>query len=69
MGDLAQVKTMVRWSNGMVSAFDANGEQIPELQGIFAEKKASLQNVSASEYRMGSWLDGTRAVSREEFYA
>ena len=33
----AMIKTVIRTSNDMVMVFDANGEQMPEYQGQYAD--------------------------------
>jgi hypothetical protein len=63
---------VVRWSNGMVMAFNEYGQQIPELQGVYTEQLASRirrETTLETEFSVGDWRYGTRdQVTPEEWH-
>lgn len=62
-------RRLVRFSNGMIMAFNASGEQIPELQGndIEALDVAIACSNQETEFYLGEWGHQMRKVSQEEF--
>ena len=51
-------KRVVVFPNGMVMAFDAAGQQIPELQGPLPDVWAALWAAGVREVETGSWNRG-----------
>lgn len=60
-----KLKRVIRWQNGMVMAFDENGQQIPELQGPFEEVKEKCRAAADADtiFEGGNWTD--KRTSRE----
>jgi hypothetical protein len=69
------LRHVMRWQNGMVMAFDENGQQIPALQGRYDDvRHAVLAAADANTvFSTGIWSNGAddtmsgRNVSREEW--
>lgn len=61
------LELVILWGNGMVMAFNARGEQMPELSGRFTEKLAPCLAAAAEPCRflIGDWRHGTVPVERE----
>jgi len=51
------VKTIIRWQNGLVMAFDAAGDQVRELQGPIGQLRERLKELPADgvEWFTGHW--------------
>ncbi len=54
----------IRWQNGMVAAFDENGEQIPHLQGRYEDVREKVLAAATDEtsFEHGIWNRGTSVV-------
>ncbi len=51
---------IVIWQNGMVMAFDASGQQMPEWQGRYEDLKAKIDGLPDSvKVERGNWQAGT----------
>ena len=61
---LAQVYA---FTNGMVMAFDRDGEQVPELQGRIEEAKPGILKhcEPETEFWIAKWRDWRQRVDRE----
>lgn len=68
------VKTVILWSNGMVTVFDEHGEQMPSYQGRRSEALEKLRalDLSQTEFYIGSWGKGTPPstlpCTKEQFF-
>ena len=71
----AAVKQIILWSNGMVTVFDENGEQMLAYQGRRNQVIAKLRelDLSQTEFYIGSWGIGappyTLPCTREQFFS
>lgn len=66
------IKSVYRFTNGMVACFDADGEQIPMYQGRYSEHEAAIHKAcdSSVEFHLMNWnTKSDRKVSRELFFA
>ena len=64
---MKKIKRLYLWSNGMVMAFDDNGEQIPEFQGKAKDVLGlALDALSdRSVCYMGQWSERSISVTSE----
>ncbi len=46
-------KSVYIWANGNVMVFDAEGQQIPDLQGVWVEKQADIEAAATPDTK---WL-------------
>ena len=63
------IRTVIRYSNNMVTVFDKKGEQIPEYQGQYEEVKEKILKDTPPDTRFGYFLNyetELRVVPREE---
>jgi len=65
---LPEILAVYTWSNGMVMAFDRDGEQMPEYQGRMGEVLPRIIREAPSDTKwfIGSWREGTIPISREQ---
>ena len=67
------ISKVIQWSNGMVTVFDGEGNQMPEFQGKRSEAVAKLKLLRSEfggvQFRIGSWEEGTLPSSREQFFS
>lgn len=64
---MKKIKRLYLWSNGMVMAFDDNGEQIPEFQGKAKDVLGSALDALSdrSVCYMGQWSERPISVTPE----
>lgn len=62
------LKNVYLWSNGMVMAFDEQGQQMPDLQGTIEEVHSKVQQAAneGTIWHKGIWRQGTREVSPQD---
>lgn len=67
---MSQPHKAILFQNGMVMVFAADGEQIPALQGSYAESVPKLKatDLSQCQFELGVWLKGSFKVSQAEFF-
>ena len=46
------------WQNGMVTAFDQHGQQMPDYQGPVEEVEAKIKAVYDGPWHGGNWQTG-----------
>ncbi len=51
------IKSVIRAPNGIVMAFDENGEQIPEYQGHYEKVKKRILKDAPPGTLFGHWVD------------
>ena len=61
------IKTVYRWSNGMVMVFDAKGEQVPQYQGRYEDMKDAILKDAPPDavFFHAKWQEDQTPVSRE----
>jgi hypothetical protein len=67
---MSRLKLAVRWSNGMVMAFDEDGHQLQDLQGPYSEalREAVLARADPeTRFEHGIWRGCAQDVSRDEW--
>jgi len=68
--DMRMINTAIKSQSGMVMAFDADGEQIPEYQGQYDDVKETILRDASLDTLFTHWFDdGVRplVVSREDW--
>jgi hypothetical protein len=52
-----RLATAIRWSNGNVTCFDEHGQQIPALQGRYADVRGKVLEHATREtcFKYGDW--------------
>lgn len=51
------IRHVTRWSNGMVTVFDENGQQLPEYQGKYEDVREKILRDAPpdAEFNTGAW--------------
>lgn len=62
---------LILFQNGMVMAFDAIGNQMPEFQGSYNEVAPKLKetDLSQTQFQKGEWERSLKSISQAEFFA
>jgi hypothetical protein len=57
------------WSNGMVMVFDNSGQQMPDYQGRFLDRREAILRDAPPKamFAIGTWGEGTVPMTREQF--
>lgn len=63
------IKDVYLFTNGMVSVFDNNGEQVTDLQGKISEMRDKVIDRSSMHtvFHISKWNDWAHIISRDEF--
>lgn len=68
--NIGRIAKVIHWANGTVMVFDENGEQMPEHQGIYIQKRCDILNVSDPNtvFMTGDWGEGQlKEIPRAEW--
>lgn len=52
------ITSVILWTNGMVMVFDEQGQQMPELQGVFEVVASRINAVFRGPWEYGDWRRG-----------
>jgi hypothetical protein len=63
------IDLVILWSNGMVTVFGKDGEQIPDYQGRFLDERQNILSNApdSARFQMGQWGGGMVDINREAF--
>lgn len=69
-----KINKIILWSNGVVTVFGIDGNQMPEYQGNKADSTRKLLKDKINEeknvkYFFGIWDTSLQPISRENFYS
>lgn len=64
-----EVKDVILWSNGMVMVLNKCGDQIPELQGRYLDRREAILDAADrhTKFYLSKWSDWQHEITREEF--
>lgn len=64
------IKKVYLWTNGAVTVFDENGEQVERYQGMHAQVADLVlcNDTPETEYYLNSWQEaGMKKITRDDF--
>lgn len=62
------VTELIRWSNGNVMAFDSDGKQVPEYQGLFDEIRHKAVDLEGVTWKVGIWGEQVTEVPKKIWF-
>jgi len=74
-----RIASVVLWTNGIVSVFDEDGEQVPRLQGVYSQVADKIREelskpdlsygVADVDFKLSAWTSTyDRHLTEEEFF-
>lgn len=63
------IRNAIRFENGMVGVYDQHGQQMPEYQGKYVEKREAILRDAPADavFETMTWGESPKPIAREEW--